>query len=93
MRASHLMALAVVLYIAARWAHGEPAVTAGSVVGGIFAILVIAALDQGRTEEIARGFAWLFVVAAGYQAIGPIAAAAQAKSKTRKAGAGPAPAQ
>jgi hypothetical protein len=29
----------------------------------VFALLVIAALDQGRTQGIARGFAWLFLVA------------------------------
>lgn len=85
MRASHLMAIAVLLYIIKRWAHGETAVDSRVVAGGLFAILVIAMLDEGRTEEIARGFAWLFVVVAAYGAIGPIASAAKAKAPAKKA--------
>jgi hypothetical protein len=69
MRASVVMALAVALYVLARWEKNEPAVTLDAVLGGIFAILVIAMLDQGKTEQIARGFAWLFFVVAAYNAI------------------------
>lgn len=79
MRASHLMAIAVVLYVIKRWAAGETAVDSKVVVGGLFAILVIAGMDTGKTEEIAKGFAWLFLVVAAYGAIGPIANAAQGK--------------
>ncbi len=83
MRASYLMALAVVLYVIKRWAAGETAIDARAVVGGVFAIVVIASLDEGKTEEIAKGFAWLFLIVAAYGAIQPIANAAQAK-KTGK---------
>ena len=62
------MAIAVVLYIIARWTRNEPAVTLASVLGGAFAIFVIALLDHGRTEEIAKGFAWLFAIVAAYAA-------------------------
>jgi hypothetical protein len=69
MRASVVMALAVILYIIARWTRNEPAVTLPSVLSGLFAIFVIALLDHGRTEEIARGFAWLFFIVAAYAAL------------------------
>lgn len=70
------MAVAVALYVVHRWATNKPAITAQAAVGGLFAIAVIALLDQGRTEEIAKGFAWLFLVAAAYNAVPDIAKAA-----------------
>jgi hypothetical protein len=82
MRATHVMAVACLLYVVARWGKGETAVDLQAVVGGLFAILVIALLDQGRTEEIARGFAWLFLAAAAYNAI-PVIAKAAAPAATR----------
>lgn len=70
MRASVVMALAVILYIIARWTRDEPAVTLPSVLSGLFAIFIIALLDSGnRTQEIARGFAWLFFIVAAYAAL------------------------
>ena len=93
MKASHLMALAVVLYVVKRWATpGETAVNVQVVVGGAFAILVVAMLDQGKTEGIAKGFAWLFVLAAAYNAIPVISKVAsgkpaRAKPAVKKAGA------
>lgn len=89
MTASMVMALAILLYIIARWAHNKPAVTIGGVVSGLFAIFIIALLDQGKTEQIAKGFAWLFFIVAAYNAIPPLstiavqgtkAGAAQAKT-------------
>ena len=56
------MLIAFGVAILGRWAH-EQKVDAVAVVRALFAILVIAALDQGRTEPIARGFALLFLVA------------------------------
>jgi hypothetical protein len=69
MRASVVMFLAVLLYIVHRWATNQPAVTLPIVLSGLFVIFVIALLDQGRTEPVARGFAWLFFVVAAYNAI------------------------
>jgi hypothetical protein len=63
------MFLAIILYIIARWSRNEPAVSIQVVVSGAFAILIIALLDHGRTEEIAKGFAWLFFIGAAYNAI------------------------
>ena len=69
MTATVIMAIAVVLYIIHRWANNQPAVTLPIVLSGVFAIFIIALLDQGRTAEIARGFAWLFFIVAAYNAI------------------------
>jgi hypothetical protein len=90
------MALAVILYVIARWTRNEPAVTLPSVLSGLFAIFIIALLDSGsRTQEIARGFAWLFFIVAAYAAIPGIvksiataqkSAAKTAKSTVKKGG-------
>ncbi len=69
MTATIVMALAIVLYIIARWARNEPAVTLPVVLSGLLAIFIIALLDQGRSAEVARGFAWLFFIGAAYAAI------------------------
>jgi hypothetical protein len=82
MTASMVMALAILLYVIARWAHNKPAVTLGGVVSGLFAIFVIALLDQGKTEQIAKGFAWLFFIVAAYNAIPPLTKAATTSAKT-----------
>ena len=82
MRASVVMAVAVLLYVITRWSRNEPAVTLPGVIGGAFVILVIALLDQGRTEEIARGFAWLFFIVAAYNAIPPLTRAAATTAKS-----------
>ena len=72
MTASMVMALAILLYIIARWAHNKTAVTIGGVVSGLFAIFIIALLDHGATEPVAKGFAWLFFIVAAYNAIPPL---------------------
>jgi hypothetical protein len=80
MRASTIMLMAVGLYVVHRWATpGKTALDGKTLVEGVFAILVIAMLDQGQTEEIAKGFAWLFFVVAAYAAIPSITKATQAK--------------
>jgi hypothetical protein len=76
-----VMAVAILLYVIARWAHNKPAVTLGGVVSGLFAIFIIALLDQGKTEQIAKGFAWLFFIVAAYNAIPPLATLATASGK------------
>lgn len=62
MSATTVMAVAIVGGIVGRWAHNKPAVlSAGGLVKVAFAVVVIAALDQGSTQQVARGFAWLFL--------------------------------
>ena len=93
MRASVVMFLAVLLYIIHRWATNKPAVTLPVVVSGLFVIFVIALLDQGRTEPVARGFAWLFFIVAAYNAVPALTGAAKsAKTAASNAAASkPAP--
>ena len=81
MTALMVMALAILLYIIARWAHNKPAVTLGGVVSGLIAIFIIALLDQGRTEQIAKGFAWLFFIVAAYNAVPPLTTLATTSAK------------
>jgi len=70
MRATVIMGLAVLLYIVHRWATNQPAVNLPIVLSGLFVIFVIGVLDSfGKTQEIARGFAWLFFIVAAYNAI------------------------
>jgi len=83
MTASMVMALAILLYIIARWAHNKPAVTLPGVVSGLFAVFIIALLDHGRTEQVAKGFAWLFFIVAAYNAIPPLTKAAAGSVKTQ----------
>ena len=88
MRASVVMFLAVLLYIIHRWATNKPAVTLPIVMSGIFVIFVIALLDQGRTEPVARGFAWLFFIVAAYNAVPALTGAAKSgKTAVRNAAA------
>lgn len=62
MNATTVMAVAIVGGIVGRWAHNRPTVPpAAGIVKIIFAVVVIAALDQGRTQDVAKGFAWLFL--------------------------------
>lgn len=58
------MAVAIVAGIVGKWAHNKPTVPSGkTVLEVVFALVLIAVLDQGNTQPIARGFAWLFFAA------------------------------
>lgn len=62
MSATTVMAIALVSGLVGRWAHNKKTVpSAIGIVEIAFAVVVIAALDQGSTQQIARGFAWLFL--------------------------------
>lgn len=70
MRASTIMLVAALLYLVHRWATpGKTAIDSKTVVEVAFAVLVIALLDQGETEPVAKGFAWLFLAGAAYTAL------------------------
>lgn len=63
MNASSVMMVAMGLGIVGRWANNEDAVpSATGVVEIVFALLVISALDNGKTAPIAKGFAYLFLI-------------------------------
>lgn len=56
--------VAIMLGVVGRWAHNENAIPpAKNVLQIVFALLVLSMLDQGQTQPIARGFAWIFLVA------------------------------
>lgn len=63
MSATTIMMLTFAILILTHWANNEPTVSVKLVVEMAFAIIFIAMLDQGRTEPIAKGFAWLFLAA------------------------------
>jgi hypothetical protein len=73
------MAIAVVGGLVGRWAHNQKTIpSAAGVVEIVFAAVVISALDQGRTQQIARGFAWLFLAAVLLSDNSPLTGIAQA---------------
>ena len=58
-----VFALAWGALILGHWAHNKPAISSRQVIEMAFALLVIALLDHGETEPVAKGFAWLFLAA------------------------------
>ena len=71
--------------VVGRWAHNRPTVpSAGSIVKIIFAVVVIAALDQGRTQDVARGFAWLFLAGVLLSDSSPLTGIAKVSTKPAK---------
>lgn len=63
MTATTIMLIAFGALILEHWANSEPTVSIKTLLEMVFAIIVIAMLDQGEAEPIAKGFAWLFLVA------------------------------
>lgn len=64
MTATQIMLVAVAAGVIGRWAHNEKALPAAqNVIEVLFVLILIAALDTGRTQSIARGFALLFLAA------------------------------
>jgi hypothetical protein len=61
-KATTVMFIAVGASVIGAWANNKK-ITVPKVVEGMFAVLVIAMLDGGKTEDVAKGFAWLFLVA------------------------------
>ena len=58
-----VFALAWGALILGHWANNQPTINTKQLLEMGFALLVIALLDQGETEPIAKGFAWLFLAA------------------------------
>lgn len=85
MSATTVMAVAIVGGIVGRWAHNRPAVpSAGSIVKIVFAVVVIAALDQGNAQPVARGFAWLFLAGVLLSKSSPLTGIAKTATKKGK---------
>lgn len=92
MSATTIMLVTFGILILTHWANSEPTISVKLVVEMVFAIIVIAMLDQGRTEPIAKGFSWLFLAAvllssksilSKLSSIGSKTAAPAAKPKTQ----------
>lgn len=62
MKASEVVIIAWGLLILGHWSHNEKTLSVNQVVEMVFAILLISFLDQGKTEPIAKGLAWLFLI-------------------------------
>ena len=84
-RASTIMLAAAVLYLVHRWSIGGKTIDPKTAVEVAFAVFVIALLDQGQTEPVAKGFAWLFFAGAAYAALPTIGKVTSAPAKGKKA--------
>lgn len=58
-----MFALAWGALLLGHWANNQPTTNARQILEMAFALLVIALMDQGETEPIAKGLAWLFLAA------------------------------
>jgi hypothetical protein len=64
MSATTVMAIAIVGGLVGRWSHNQKTIpSVGGLVSIVFAVVVISALDQGNTAQVATGFSWLFLAA------------------------------
>jgi hypothetical protein len=81
-KASTMMLAAFALAALGHWSRNKPVATGKQVVQAVFALLVIAALDQGRTADIAKGFAGLFLAAVLLGPNSPLTAIAKAGGTT-----------
>ena len=60
MTATRILMVALLAGVVGRWAANQKAVPDGkTVIEAAFVLVVVSAMDQGRTEPIARGFSWL----------------------------------
>lgn len=84
MRASSIMLFAVATAAVGNWAHGKSP-TPKAVIEAVFAILVVGFLDQGQTEPVAKGFAWIFLAAVLLGNNSPLQAIAKVTGTSTKA--------
>jgi len=91
-RAAYVAALAFLLLVAGRWAHGHPAFTVQTVAGSAFVILVIATLDHGRAEPAAKGIAWILLAVVALNKDSPLTAIARLINTKLATGTAAAPA-
>jgi drug/metabolite transporter (DMT)-like permease len=82
--ASEIMFVAIGAALVGRWANNKSTpLGPKQVIEAIFAVLFIGFLDQGKTEPIAKGFAWLFLAAVLLSDYSPLNALSKAEnSKT-----------
>lgn len=87
MSATTIMSIALVSGLVGRWAHNKPTVpSAIGIVEIAFAVVVIAAMDQGQTQQVARGFAWLFLAGILLSNNSPLTGIAKTSAAQKKKG-------
>lgn len=85
MRATYLIAIALILLIIGRWAHNKPAFDIKTVAAAVVLLFVVALLDQGRTEPVAQGLAWLILMGVVLSPASPVTAIAGVITSKHKA--------
>lgn len=63
MKASTIVIFAIGAAALGRWTHNKPTASVALVVQAIFVVLIISFMDQGKTEPVAKGLAWLVLAA------------------------------
>jgi hypothetical protein len=63
MKATMVFLIAWGALVLGHWANNKPTINQKQVIEMAFALIVIAIMDQGETEPVAKGFAWLFLAA------------------------------
>jgi len=85
MSASEIMVVAIGAALVGRWANNKSTpLGPKQVIEAVFAVLFVAFLDQGKTEPIAKGFAWLFLAAVLLSPYSPLNALNKAENSTAK---------
>lgn len=81
MSATKIMGFAIAAGIIGRWANNKkalPSIPGSLQVAG--ALLLVALLDGGKTEPVAKGFAWLFTAAVFLSSDSPLTGLAKAEN-------------
>lgn len=83
--ASEIMVVAIGAALVGRWANNKSTPLGPKpVIEAVFAVLLVGFLDQGKTEPIAKGFAWLFLAAVLLSDNSPLNALSKAENSKTK---------
>jgi hypothetical protein len=79
------MFVAIGAALVGRWANNKSTpLGPKQVIEAVFAVLLVGFLDQGKTEPIAKGFAWLFLAAVLLSDTSPLNALSKAENDKTK---------
>lgn len=85
MSATKVMVTAMLVGVVGRWANNKKALPdPKGLIEVLFALGLIAFLDNGRTEPVAKGFAWLFFAAVMLSDSSPLTGLAHVQSGPAK---------
>ena len=86
MSATKVMITAMLLGVVGRWANNKKAVPdPKGLLEVLFALGLIAFLDNGRTEPVAKGFAWMFFAGVMLSDCSPITGLARVQNASASA--------